>query len=212
MDSSTGTSGEVAFGLYRDGDDVDGLLKNDDNVRCCQSRSTRLAGAAIAFLIVSGATFIRRRQRSHWNKPDLWSSCDQGVSTASLTSLCSRRGAKNAVCTIAGNNSYLFCDGQYWGEGSYGQYWEEGSSSTSWVGICREGSCGAIWQDSRNCSTLEFEGWEDVCLGVGATDDDLANAECSRCQWIGHMSCSGLEFMYYDGQYKVLYNGTYVPT
>jgi hypothetical protein len=195
MDSSTGTSGEAAFGLYRDGDgNVDGLLKNDDNVRCCQSRSTRLAGAAIAFLIAL-PFLIAIRQKSHWKRtPDFWSSCDQVLSTTSLTSMCSRRGAKNAVCTIASNNSYVFCDGQYW---------EKESSSTPWVGICREGSCLAIWQDSRDCSTLEFEGWEDVCLGVGATDDDLANAECSRCQWIGYLSCSGVEFRYDDGQYTV---------
>jgi hypothetical protein len=174
MDSST--SGEAAFGLYRDGD-VDGLFINDDNARCCQSRSTWLAGAAVAFLaavpfLIVGA---RIRQRNHWDKPDLWSSCDQVLSTTSLTSLCSRRGAKNAVCTIAGDNSYVFCNGRYW---------EMESSSTSWVGICREGSCYAIRQDSHSCSTLEFEGWDDVCLGVGATDDDLANADCSRCQWI----------------------------
>jgi hypothetical protein len=184
---------EAAFPLYRDGD-VDGLLKNDDNVRCFQSRSTRLAGAAVFALIfiVGGVKLIGLK--SHWSKPDFWSSCDQVLSTSSLTSLCGRRGAKNAVCTIARNNSYLFCNGQYW---------EKKSSSTSWVGSCRDGSCVAIWEDSRNCSTLEFEGWEDVCLGVGATDDDLANAECIRCQWFGALSCSGLEFRYNDGQYEL---------
>jgi hypothetical protein len=105
------------------------------------------------------------------------------------------------VCTIANDNSFLFCDGQYW---------KKESSSTSWLGICREGMCGAIWQDSYDCSTLEFDGWQDFCLEEGATDDDLANAECRLNQWSGLLTCSaesGFEYRYSgDGQYTSHYS------
>lgn len=179
MDSST--SGEAPVDLYRNGAvDVDGLLKvqKDTNnaPRCCQSlsRSTWLAIVAVAFLTVVGAVVLIRKRNQRWSRPAMWDlgsssySCDQVLSSTSLTSLCSsRRGAKNAVCTVANDNSYLFCNGQYW---------EKKSSSDSWVGICRERMCGAIWQDSHDCATLEFWNWQNVCLGAGATDDDLASS------------------------------------
>jgi hypothetical protein len=186
MDPSA-SGGEAACGLCRDGgeDAEDGLLKqdNDDARRCCQSRSTRLAKAAApaAFLAVVGAMVLIRARNQRWSRPAMWSSsCDQVLSTTSLAFTCSRRGAKNAACTIA-NKLFLLCDGQHW---------EKERSSTSWVGICREGMCSAIWQDSHDCSTLEFDGWQDVCLEEGAMDDDLANAECRLNQWCGMLTCS----------------------